>query len=46
YAPLDFDCAVGAGNIDFRIENTLPYDVRFDLQAVGGTLTVRVYRAN
>ena len=46
YAPLDFDCAVGAGNIDFRIENTLPYDVRFDLQAVGGTLTVRVYRAS
>ncbi len=46
YAPLDFDAAVGAGNIDLRLENTLPYDVRYDLQAVGGTLTVRVYRAN
>ena len=46
YAPLDFDAAVGAGNIDLRLENTLPYDVRFDLQATGGTLTVRVYRAN
>ena len=46
YAPLDFDCAVGAGNIDLRLDNTLPYDVRFDLQAVGGVLTVRVYRAD
>ena len=46
YAPLDFDCAVGAGNIDLRLDNTLPYDVRFDLQAVGGVLTVRVYRAS
>ncbi len=46
YAPLDMDSAVGAGNIDLRLENTLPYDVRLALQAVGGVLTVRVYRAN
>ncbi len=46
YAPLDFDAAVGAGNIDLRLENTLPYDVRFALEADGGVLTVRVYRAN
>ena len=45
YAPLDFDSAVGAGNIDLRLENTLPYDVRFALEADGGVLTVRVYRA-
>ncbi len=46
YAPLDFDAAVGAGNIDLRLENTLPYDVRFALEASGGVLTVRVYRAD
>ena len=46
YAPLDMDAAVGAGNIDLRLRNTLPYDVRFALQAVGGVLTVRVYRAS
>lgn len=46
YAPLDFDSAVGNGNIDLRLRNTLPYDVRFALQAVDGVLTVRVYRAS
>ena len=46
YAPLDFDAAVGNGNIDLRLRNTLPYDVRFELQAVDGVLTVRVYRAS
>ena len=46
YAPLDFDAAVGNGNIDLRLRNTLPYDVRFALQAVDGVLTVRVYRAS
>lgn len=45
YAPLDFDAAVGNGNIDLRLRNTLPYDVRFALQAVDGVLTVLVYRA-
>jgi len=46
YAPLNFDAAVGNGNIDLRLRNTLPYDVRFALQAEGGVLTVRVYRAS
>ncbi|MED9822222.1 MAG: VanW family protein [Christensenellales bacterium] len=46
YAPLDFDAAVGNGNIDLRLRNTLPYDVRFSLQAVEGVLTVAVYRAS
>ena len=46
YAPLDFDAAVGDGNIDLRLRNALPYDVRFALQAEGGVLTVRVYRAS
>ena len=46
YAPLYFDSAVGNGNIDLRLRNALPYDVRFALQAEGGVLTVRVYRAS
>lgn len=46
YAPLDFDAAVGMGNIDLRLRNTLPYDVRFVLQAENGVLTVLVYRAS
>ena len=46
YAPLDFDAAVGNGNIDLRLRNTLPYDVRFVLQAVDGVLSVLVYRAS
>lgn len=46
YAPLDMDAAVGAGNLDLRLQNVLPYDVRFELQAVGGVLTVFVYRAS
>ncbi len=46
YAPLDFDAAVSDGNLDLRLRNALPYDVRFALQAVGGVLTVRVYRAD
>lgn len=45
YVPLDFDAAVGNGNIDLRLRNTLPYDVRLALQAENGVLTVRVYRA-
>ena len=46
YAPLDFDAAVGNGNIDLRLRNVLPYDVRFALQAENGVLTVLVYREN
>ena len=46
YVPLDMDAAVGNGNIDLRLRNTLPYDIRFALQAEGGVLTVRVYRAS
>ena len=46
YAPLDFDAAVGMGNIDLRLRNTLPYDVRLVLQAENGLQTVLVYRAS
>ena len=46
YAPLDFDAAVGAANLDLRFDNALPYAIRFSLQAEGGVVTVRVYRAS
>ena len=46
YAPLDMDSAVGNGNIDLRLRNTLPYDLRFALQITGGVITVRIYRAS
>ena len=46
YAPLDMDAAVGNGNIDLRLRNTLPYDVRPALQLTGGVVTVRIYRAS
>jgi len=46
YAPLDMDAAVGNGNIDLRLCNTLPYDIRFAMQLTGGVITVRVYRAS
>ena len=46
YAPLDMDAAVGNGNIDLRLGNTLPYDIRFAMQLQGGVVTVRIYRAS
>ena len=46
YVPLDFDAAVGAANLDLRFDNALPYAIRFSLQAEGGVVTVRVYRAS
>lgn len=45
YAPLDLDAAVGAGNLDLRLKNVLPFDVRIEAQATEGVLTVRIYRA-
>ena len=44
YAPIDLDAAVGAGNLDLRLKNVLPYDVRIKAQATDGVLTVRIYR--
>ena len=40
YAPLDMDSAVGKGNIDLRLRNVLPYDVRLVLQAENGGVTM------
>ncbi|MCL2544932.1 MAG: VanW family protein [Clostridia bacterium] len=44
YAPVGFDCAVGAGNLDFIFENDLPYAVRLSLDVWNGVVTVRLYR--
>ena len=46
YAPVDFDAAVGAGNIDLRLQNVLPYDVRMALHMTDGVITVMIYRAD
>lgn len=44
YAPIDFDEAVGAGNIDLVFENYLDYSIRLDLQMTEGVVTVKIYR--
>ena len=44
YAPLDMDAAVGAGNLDLRIRNVLPYRVRICAETLGGVVTIRIYR--
>lgn len=46
YAPIDFDAAVGQGNIDLRFQNMLPYDIRMALQLTDGVVTVMIYRAD
>lgn len=44
YAPLDFDEAVGNGNIDLVFENHLPYSIRLALKSTDGVVTVMIYR--
>ena len=44
YAPLDLDAAVGAGNLDLKLRNALPYSVRIDSRTDGGVVTIRLYR--
>lgn len=46
YAPIDFDAAVGQGNIDLRFQNMLPYDIRLTLKLTEGVVTVLIYRAD
>ena len=46
YAPIDFDAAVGQGNIDLRFQNMLPYDIRLSLKLTEGVVTVLIYRAD
>ena len=45
YAPLDMDAAVGAGNLDLRLKNVLPYPIEMKLETKDGVLTVRMYRS-
>ena len=44
YAPLDLDAAVGAGNLDLKFRNALPFPVRIDSQVEDGVVTIRLYR--
>ena len=44
YAPIDFDAAVGNGNIDLRFDNYLAYPIRIDAQMTNGVVTVLIYR--
>lgn len=44
YAPVDFDAAVGNGNIDLRFDNYLTYPIRIDMQMTDGVVTVQIYR--
>ncbi len=44
YVPVDLDAAVGAGNLDLKLRNALPYPVRIDCRAEDGVLSVRLYR--
>ena len=46
YAPVDLDAAVGAGNLDLRLRNVLPYAVRISARAEGGVVTVAIRRAD
>ena len=43
YAPLDMDAAVGAGNLDLRLRNVLPYDIELRLETQDGVMCVRIY---
>ena len=43
YAPLDMDAAVGAGNLDLRLKNVLPYDIEMRLETQDGVMCVRIY---
>lgn len=45
YAPVDYDAAVGAGNLDLIFQNMLPYEVEMRLQCDDGVITVMFYRA-
>ena len=44
YAPVDFDAAVGAGNLDLSFINDAPFAVRMRLNLWDGVVTVRMYR--
>ena len=45
YIPKGFDAAVGGGDINLTMINTLPYAIRFQLFISDGVLTCCVFRA-
>lgn len=44
YAKKGFDAAVGGGNINLTMVNTLPYAIRYQLYISDGVLTCCIYR--
>ncbi|NLO85768.1 MAG: SH3 domain-containing protein [Clostridiales bacterium] len=44
YAPVGFDAAVGGGEINLRMTNTLPYPVRYHVVMSDGVITALIYR--
>ncbi len=44
YAPVEFDAAVGKGDLDLRFVNTLPYAIHMKMDLWDGVITVRIYR--
>ncbi|MDR3050428.1 MAG: VanW family protein [Oscillospiraceae bacterium] len=45
YAPVNFDAAVGTGNLNFIFENGLPYPIFIQLDVWEGVVCARIYRA-
>ena len=45
YIKQGFDAAVGGGNINLTLENTLPYAIRYQFFDCDGVLTCCIFRA-
>jgi len=45
YIPRGFDAAVGGGDINLRLTNTMPYAIRYQFYVADGVLTCCIYRA-
>jgi len=44
YVPQGFDAAVGGGDINLTMENTLPYAIRYQFLNSDGVLTCCIFR--
>ena len=44
YIPKGFDAAVGGGNINLTMKNTLPYAIRYQFMNSDGVLTCCIFR--
>ena len=44
YVPRGFDAAVGGGDINLQLTNTLPYAIRYHFFMTDGALTCCIFR--